>query len=230
MRHKSSVDPQSLGLQSHTACKTLIWIHPTQQSSPDRPSSPLCWLCRRKSPGKCRKLFFFSLFFIKVGQAVTTRLLADSDPCSFLDYFSLRFEGKERRQSVVVARSSPWDRPVPKRRAFFSQVGTLSISGWKSERSFPRVTPRSVKKKNIVAESEKKPERESQDIHRTGLKRRKFPTWGRNQTLLRTPTLKSARSPGVCQIQHAAMVNMIFLRVLSEVFQMAHRCDKSREL
>lgn len=69
MRHKSSVDPQSLGLQSHTACKTLIWIHPTQQSShllpsPDRQhSSPLCWLCRRKSPGKCRKLFFFSLFF-----------------------------------------------------------------------------------------------------------------------------------------------------------------------
>lgn len=158
MRHKSSVDPQSLGLQSHTACKTLIWIHPTQQSSPDRPSSPLCWLCRRKSPGKCRKLFFFfSLFFIKVGQAVTTRLLADSDPCSFLDYFSLRFEGKERRQSVVVARSSPWDRPVPKRRAFFSQVGTLSISGWKSERSFPRVTPRSVKKKTSLLSLKKNP-------------------------------------------------------------------------
>lgn len=34
--------------------------------------------------------------------------------------------------------------------------------------------------------------------------------------------MKSARSPGVCQIQHAAMVNMIFLRVLSEVFQIRH--------
>lgn len=45
---------------------------------------------------------------------------------------------------------------------------------------------------------------------RTALKRRKFPTWGRNQTFLRTPSSRSARSPGVCEIQHAAMVNMSF--------------------
>lgn len=34
--------------------------------------------------------------------------------------------------------------------------------------------------------------------------------------------MKSARSPGVCQKQHAAMVNMNFLRVVSEVFQIRH--------
>lgn len=49
------------------------------------------------------------------------------------------------------------------------------------------------------------------------LKRREFPTWGRNQTFLRTPSLKSARIPGVCQIQHAAMVNMDFLPILTRL-------------
>lgn len=157
MRHKSSVDPQSLGLQSHTACKTLIWIHPTQQSSPDRPSSPLCWLCRRKSPGKCRKLFFFFSFFHQ-GRASSYNSASGwqwSLQFPWLLQFTVWGKGEAtecRGRAFLSVRPTRTQTT-----AFFSQVGTLSISGWKSERSFPRVTPRSVKKKTSLLSLKRNP-------------------------------------------------------------------------
>lgn len=65
--------------------------------------------------------------------------------------------------------------PYPNDARFSLKSGRFQPRDEKASARFP-VLLLEVSRKDIVAESEKKTERESPDIHRTGLKRRKFPT------------------------------------------------------
>lgn len=135
--HRKPLDAQSLGLQSHTACKTLVWIHPTEHSShllsspgPSASSPRRTALTLQKEiiGGVLRRRFFLSVF-LKVGQAVTTQ--ASGCQLSLLSPFWLvQFTLWEKRRRDRVS----WSRVPLRETDAFPNVLTRVFSQWGSNR------------------------------------------------------------------------------------------------
>lgn len=174
--------------------------------SPKAPDGPLLSAaCRADSAegtiGGVKEGVFFFLFFLllrfslKVGEEVTTELLLVSDPCLCLTCLVYGFFGGEEGEVGNECRGRAFRRRWSSAswRAVCFSVKNLGIK----KREELKVFQCYVQKKRLsLSVGETLVRGTPTLIHLSALavlKRRRFPTWGRNQTFLRTPSFEKCQ-------------------------------------